>query len=214
MRRVLIGLIVVAALFISGCSDTGILRISNWSSYNAKYILGGDEYEISPGYSQEYEWDLSTSIFGIEKKKVNVEISGTYVFNEVIRKTIKPGSTVKIDIYTNAGGIRVENWSYSKSIKEVYISPHSDDEWGDNDLSGVIGPGQSVSWYVTPGSWDIKIVDDWDIELDFFADVELEETIVFTYYGSKSTGDSNELKIANAQKTTQSIEDRVQQNDK
>ena len=210
-----ITMLLTSLFILLGCTDNAILKIMNNTDYDdVWYSIKNEIVYIDAGNFTEIEYELSTSIFGAEEKKISLVYGGKFVVTQELNISLTPGKTKEIEILTNAGEIIVLNYSYSFYIKEVYISPHSDDEWGDNDLSGVIGPGQSVSWYVTPGSWDIKIVDDWDIELDFFADVELEETIVFTYYGSKSTGDSNELKIANAQKTTQSIEDRVQQNEK
>ena len=109
MKKVLVSLIVLTALFISGCSDTGVLRINNWSSQLAYYIMSGEENWLDGGYYVEYEWDLSTSIFGDEEKKVNVEIGGDYIFTEVISKKVKPGKTAKINIDTNAGEILIWN---------------------------------------------------------------------------------------------------------
>ena len=215
MKKVLISFIVLVALFISGCSDTGILRITNWSSQLAWYILGGNEYWLDGGYYIEHEWDLSTSIFGDEEKNVSVQIGGEYIFNEVISRTVKPGSTVKIDIDTNAGEIIIWNDSYSFYITEVYLSPSSDPYWGSNDLSGTIGPGQWVSWYVTPGWWDILVVDDWGDEFYSFDNyISIEYTLWFYYDGFKSGGDPVQLKLENAAKYTEQTKDRVQQNEK
>ncbi|MDO9576714.1 MAG: hypothetical protein Q7J16_02405 [Candidatus Cloacimonadales bacterium] len=216
MKKVLISLIVLVALFISGCSDKGTLTITNWNDfYDAWFEISGDYYDLPHLTYWEDDWDLSTSIFGDEEKSVSVEIGGEYIFNEVIRRTVKPGSTAKIDIDTNAGEIVVYNESYSFYIEEVYISPSDDTSWGDNDLSGTIGPGNLVSWYVTPGFWDVKVVDDWGDEFwEFDIYIGIEDTYWFYYDGFKSVGDSNELKIANAKTCTQDIEDRVQQNDK
>jgi hypothetical protein len=215
MKKVLVGVVVLVALFISGCSDTGVLTINNWSDYYLYYILGGDEDNIQPGYSHEYDWDLSTSIFGDEDKKVSLEVWGDYIFNEVYRKTIKPGSNAKIDVYANAGEIIIWNDSYSLYVAEVYISPSEDSEWGDNDLIGEIGPGEWVSWYVSPGSWDIKLVDDWGYEFVSFNNyINIGDTYTFYYDGFKKSSDPAAEKLANSQANRTITEDRVQQNDK
>ncbi|MFC1898335.1 hypothetical protein ACFLYJ_02060 [Candidatus Cloacimonadota bacterium] len=215
MRKLLVILIAIAALFISGCSDKGTLTITNWSYYDAWFELSGNYYDIYSGEYWEFDWDLSTSIFGDEEKKVNVTIGGEYIFTEVIRKTIKPGSDAEIDIDTNAGEILIFNDSYYYYIEEVYLSPSEDTTWGDNDLTGGdIGPSEWVSWYVSPGYWDILIVDDYGDEFYYFdVYIYIEDTYWIDYYGDKAGGDPVELKMANAKKHTQDIKDRVQQID-
>ena len=215
MKKVL-GLVFILALFLTGCSDEGILRISNLDAdYGWFTINDGLTEWLNPGHSYEKSYDLSTSIFGDEDKKVTVEYGGEYVFTERVTKTIKPGSRSSVEFETNAGEIIIWNDSDYFYIYEVYLSPSEDSSWGLNDLSGDIGPGESVTWNVTPGWWDILVVDDWGDEFYSFDNyISIEETLTFYYDGFKSGGDPIQLKIENAKKYTKQIVDRVQQKDK
>jgi len=215
MKRIL-GLVFILALFLAGCSDEGTLRIFNLDAdYGWFTINDGLTEWLDAGDSYERSYDLSTSIFGDEAKTVTVDFGGEYVFTESVSKTIKPGSTTTVQFETNAGGIEIWNDSYSFYITEVYLSPSSESSWGYNDLSGEIGPGETVTWYVTPGYWDIKVVDNYDdefIALDEY--IELEVTSIFYYDGFKRSNDPEAEKLANSKKYNTNFEDRVQQNDK
>jgi hypothetical protein len=214
MKKILINLVFLVTLFTLGCSDKGILRITNWSDYMAWYVLGSYEEWLDGGYSVEYDWDLSTSIFGDEEKEVNVEIGGEYIFTEFYSKTITPGSTSKIDIYTNAGEIIVWNESDDYTILEVYLSPSDDISWGSNDLMGTIEIGQWVSWYVTPGWWDLLVVDNCGEFIIFDIYIGLGDTYIYYFDGLKSGEDTAQMKLENAKKYTEQTKDRVQQKEK
>ena len=214
MRRVLIGLIVVAALFISGCSDEGILKLLNYSMDEIWYEVEGDFDELASGWEVSYSWDITTSIFGDDEKKVTVQYGGGYWFwnDYEVTKTVKPGKTTRIEIIGDAGEIEIENNSSSYYIVEVYLSPSSDPDWGDDDLIGDIWPNNSATWKVTTGYWDIKVVDDyWDVFLSFDNYVGPEETITFDYTGFKKSGSSVADKKANAAKYTELTEDKCEQ---
>ena len=139
MKKIL-GLFFILVLFLSGCSDEGILKITNFSNFDVWFDLDGGSQTTLTFYGQIYEKDytLSTSIFGDEDKKVTVNYGGEFVFNNSVNKTIKPGSTAKIDIVSDAGIIRIENETFYDII-EVNLVPSDDLYWGSNDLNGVIG---------------------------------------------------------------------------
>lgn len=216
MKKGLVILLFAFALLITGCSDTGTLRITNWDAYDGWFTLNdGAITWLDAGYYYEEEYDLSTSIFGDEEKKITVEYGGEYVFTERVRKTVTPGSTAKVEFETNAGEIIVWNDSEGFYIYEVYLSPSSDTTWGINDLSGYIGPDEWVSWYVTTGFWDIKIIDDYGDEFVYYDQyIGVEETYWFYYNGFRKSSDPEAEKLENSKKYNTHIEDRVQQNDK
>lgn len=209
-------LLVLLGLVLSGCSEDGTLRITNNSNYSAWFQLGsvGLTNNLSSGQVYEKDYTLSTSIFGDEDKKVTVYFGGDFVFTDQESKTIKPGSTSKVNIYSDAGEIVIWNDSYGFYIEEVFLSPSDDIDWGTNDLIGDIGPDEYVSWLVTPGWWDILVIDDWGDEFYSFDNyISVEETLVLYYDGFRSGGDPVHLKIENAKKYTEITKDRVQQND-
>lgn len=60
--------------------------------------------------------------------------------------------------YAATGSISVVNYSSSR-IREVYISPTSDEGWGDDQLgSQTISAGSSFQWNVAAGQYHIKVV--------------------------------------------------------
>ncbi|MCF7794563.1 MAG: hypothetical protein K9N09_11285 [Candidatus Cloacimonetes bacterium] len=218
MKKLLVLLVVIASLFITGCTDEGILRLLNYSMEEIWYTINGGGTEwLDSGYQVEYGWDLDDSLFGSEDKKVTVQYGGDYWwwYDYEVTKTVKPGKTVDIDIIGDAGEIEIENNSNTFWIEEVYLAPSSDPYWGDDDLIGDIGPGESVIWKVTTGNWDIKVVDDWGDEFVAWDQyVGPEETLVFDYDGFKRTTTAAADKRANAAKYTEFIEDLCEQREK
>ncbi|HOH46435.1 MAG TPA: hypothetical protein PLX59_01230, partial [Candidatus Cloacimonadota bacterium] len=77
------------------------------------------------------------------------------------------------------GAILLVNGS-NRTITNVYLSPSGDVSWGDDDLSGDIAPGASVSWTVTEGSWDIKVKNNLGQEYSVFNKQVLKDS-TFTY---------------------------------
>ena len=102
MKNVL-GLVLILILFLAGCTDKGTLQIISNSNEDVWYQLNyGITKWIEPGDSVSHSWNLSTSIFGEEDKKVTVTYGGgegfLYESYEVV-KTIKPGKTTDIEIF-------------------------------------------------------------------------------------------------------------------
>jgi len=206
MRKAL-GLLVVLVLFLAGCSDDGTLKITNDSIEEVWYMINNNDIEwLSSGATDKHTWNLSTGIFGEEDKEVTIDYGGDYWFwyDYQTEKTIKPGKTVTVNIIGDAGEIEIQNISPAYYIVEVYLSPSDDPEWGDDDLLGIIGPGESVVWKVTVGYWDILVVDDYDWEYDSYDNYIAPETrIIFEYDGSKRASNPVGDKKANAEKYTE-----------
>lgn len=182
MKKIL-GLVFILTLFLAGCSDEGILKITNFSNFDVWFDLDGGSQTTLTFYGQIYEKDytLSTSIFGDEDKKVTVNYGGEFVFNNSVNKTIKPGSTAKIDIVSDAGIIRIENETFYDII-EVNLVPSDDLYWGSNDLNGVIGYWEYAEWLVTLGYWDVRFyaTDGYYYELyNIYMTTEFTFTITF-----------------------------------
>ena len=201
MKKIL-GLVFILVLFLTGCTDEGILRINSNSSENVWYELDyGPTEWLSQGESDLYSWDLSTSLFEEEYKEITVSYGGDYWFwyDYETTKTIKPGKTTSVNIIGDAGEIEIWNNSNSFYITEVYLSPSDELTWGSDDLNGMIGPAESVVWKVTVGSWDIRIVDNYDdefIKLDQYIPAETKFTYMYT--GFRKTENANGEKIDNA----------------
>jgi len=186
MRKTL-GLLVVLVLFLAGCSDDGTLKITDETSDEIWFSINdGAEITLDVGESYSKSWDLSTSIFGKEEKDVDVAYQGFYVFYDEVEKTVEAGSTTKLRIFADGGAIGIWNSSAAFYIEEVYITTSDDPEWGENRIIASIVPGETVFWTVTPGDWDIQIVDNWgDVYELLWNYIALDETSVFEYDGFK-----------------------------
>jgi len=99
---------------------------------------------------------------------------------------VEAGSTTKLRIFADGGAIGIWNDSGAYYIEEVYITTSDNPDWGINRIAAPIGPGESYTWTVSPGDWDVQVVDDWG---DVFESLEnyiaLDETTFFEYTGFK-----------------------------
>lgn len=211
MRKLLIILLFAAALLITGCSDEGTLRVLSYSMDEVWFeVDNGDVYYLYTNEYYDFTWDLSTSLFGDEEKDVTVTYGGGYWFwyDYEVKKTVKPGSTAKVEIIGDAGEIAIWNNSNNFYVEEVYLSPSSDTTWGEDDLVGYIGPGETVTWKVSSGYWDIKLVDDYGdefVSLDNY--INPETTTTFEYTGFKKSSNSASQKKENSKKYKTKTED-------
>ena len=101
MKNIL-GLVFILILFLTGCTHKGTLKIISNSDEDVWYQLNyGITKWVEPGDSVSHSWNLSTSIFGEENKKVTVTYGGgdgfLYESYEVV-KTIKPDKTTDLEI--------------------------------------------------------------------------------------------------------------------
>ena len=208
----LLGLVFILTLFLAGCSDEGFLRITSNSSEDVWYQLNSGTTEwLFPGDTDSYHWDLSTSIFGEEDKKVTVTYGGGEWFwdNEYnVNKTIKPGSTANVEIIGDCGEIMIINDTYETSIWYIYISPSSSSSWGEDLLGNdILYPGYYISWLVTIGLWDIKLIDENGYDYYFWEQQINPETLYeYSFTDAKRSSDPIGKKITNSQKYTEKVE--------
>ena len=206
-------LLVLLGLVLSGCSEDGTLKITNLSNFDVWFDLGGGSTNyLSSGQVYEKDYTLSTSIFGDEDKRVTVNYGGEFVFSNSVSKTIKPGSTARVDIFSDAGVIRIENETFY-DITEVYLSPSDDTSWGSNDLYGTIGYWEYAEWLVTPGYWDVRFyaTDGYYYEI-YDINMTTEFTFTITYgYEMKGVKFNAQRKEQNAQNYRMITENKYEQ---
>lgn len=210
MKRAVLFSIVVLALVLVGCTDTGTLRIDNETNNDAWVSIdGGSQVTLQSGYYYTKDWELAVSIFGNEEKDVNVSFNGYHLFSGHTIRTVKPGSTTRFNIYADGGGIRINNNSSAFTITHVYISPSSSSTWGDDQLGyDTIGPQSWRSWTVTSGYWDIKVRDNWGDEFTNFNNyIYLDQTTQFNYTGFLRTDDPEGDKVRNAANYSEELQD-------
>ena len=93
-------LICFILLSLIGCTDKAVLKITNATAYDEIwYAKNEDPVLIDSGEFVELEYDLHSSIFDIEEKKIDIEIGGRFILHEEIRKTIKAGKTTDLLIF-------------------------------------------------------------------------------------------------------------------
>ena len=75
----------------------------------------------------------------------------------------------------------------SEMICYVYISPSNWDDWGDDRLDSdeVINAGRSRAWDLSPGNYDVLLLDCSGDTLEDARNIELEEMVNFTYPNDK-----------------------------
>ena len=205
MKKIL-GILIVAIILLAGCVDESektydsTLRINNLSSNNELDVFVNDDYTLLDAL--EYVQYTFEDIEEDDYVTANVNYSGRFVFEEDYTVQIDADEDYAIDVSPNCGEIIVQNLSNAFTITEVYISPSSDDEWGDDDLSGTIGAGNQVTWKAEAGLWDIKLVDNWGDEFVAYDNyLSVEGSITYQYDGfrkNKATGDTNAAKAKNA----------------
>lgn len=216
MKRAVLFSIVVLALILVGCTDTGTLRIDNETNNDVWFKLdGGSQVTLEYNYYYTKDWTLAVSIFGNEEKDVDIDYNGYHLFSGQTSRTVKPGSTTRFRIYADGGGIKINNNSSAFTITHVYISPSTSPVWGNDQLGyDTIGPQSWRSWTVSPGYWDIKVRDNYGDEFTSFDNyISLDQTTQFNYTGFLRTDDPEGDKARNASKYSEQTEEyRIESN--
>jgi len=181
-------LLFAVALVMVGCSQDGDLKVYNETSSYVSFTLNNGE-EIELDYSEYFtkSWSLASSIFGNEEKDIDVNYTGDYVFSDDTTVTVEAGKTKKLRIYPDAGIASIWNNSSSFYIEELYLSPSSSSNWGDNLIPYTsIDPGETDDWKVSEGYWDVQLVDDWGDVFESYENwISVDETTIFEYTGFK-----------------------------
>jgi len=151
--------LLLTVVLIFGCSAEGDIEVHNRTGAQLNIEIDGDRYELEAYEHAKKSYTFSNALFSPdEEKDVNVSGEGLVKWEFDQEYTVKANETEKVNIYADAGAIQITNNS-SFTIIAVYLAPSSDPNWGENDLHGYIYPGETCSWRVCPGYWDIKVVD-------------------------------------------------------
>ncbi|HHJ52794.1 MAG TPA: hypothetical protein ENJ89_06325, partial [Caldithrix abyssi] len=181
-------IILLFAFVLSSCTDDGELKVNNQTSGVLQLTVAGQTAELDAQQSFSKKWELSKTIFSAEEKEV--AISGEGLFKREFETTVKvkAGEKKTVNIDPDAGVIRVENLSSSTNINEIYLSPSSEQYWGSNALSGFLPPNYYIMWRVSPGDWDVKIVDENNQEYYAYQQtVYVDQMLVLRYNPSEQS---------------------------
>lgn len=205
--------LIIILIFV-GCSAEGKIEVHNKTNGWLNIDIDGDSYELDEYEYASKTYELSDNIFSSEDKEVNVSGEGLVKWYFSDNYTVEADETEEVNIYADAGAIRVWNNSYY-TIVSVYLSPSSDDYWGCDDLSGYLYPGYIHSWRVSPGYWDIKVVDEYgDYSTSLNNYIGTGQIYWFTYYGLKrgllKNDTNNKFKNKSYIKFEISTQDRIE----
>jgi len=187
--KIFLGVFIIPIL-ISGCSSEGKLKINNQTSARVFGEVNKSDFNISGGEEFSKKWDLNSSIFGNESKDIDIIYNGVYIWRDSISTEVEAGNTKKVKLLPVAGAIKIISSSDILDIVEVNIAAESEAFWGDNDLpeNDFIEPGESVTWTVTDGNWDVRIVNNnGEVEEIFNLIIEIDSTYSIDYDGYKKS---------------------------
>lgn len=150
--------------FFLGCTQSGYIVINNTTNGGIVVIVeestdGDDGVNIDSDDDYTFEIpDMTFSVLEAETREVEVYVIGKYKFAETMDTYVTAGEEASIDIEADGGAVVVSNVSYS-AISQVYLVPYTATTWGTNLVSGnPIAVGSTRTWTVSPGYWDIKLV--------------------------------------------------------
>jgi len=182
MRPLIALLLLVFGLSLIGCTDDGTLKIINQTAGGMDITVSGETMALESQETISKTWELSKTIFSAEEKEVVVTGEGLFKFEFSSTMKVKAGETSTLAITADGGVIRVENYSASININEIYLSPSSEDYWGSNALSSPLPPNYYIMWRVQPGSWDVKLVDNQGAEYYVYDNIiNADEMTVFKF---------------------------------
>ena len=151
MKRSLWLIFILMLVTLTACDEDGELRIRNRTA--AELYVSVDN-SASHTLSAWANWSRYFDNDGT----VTVSYAGNYVFPNTTTREIRKNLVAYLDVEPDGGAISILN-DESSTLTEVFMSPAGEPNWGDNDLSGGLAPGDSTLWTVTQGAWDLRVVD-------------------------------------------------------
>ncbi len=180
LKQILIIFIIMISLL--GCSDKGKIKIINNTDYDDIWYQLNDNEKIfiDSGNSAEFDYKLTNYLLFSDNKNIDLIYGGKFVVTQNKNIKLSAGDSKKIDIWTDAGEIVIENGTYTQYITEVNIS-QTVTNYGDNLLSNPIGPFEFQVFNAESGFWNIKLNPDGQDPI-YFENVfiGLESTWTFT----------------------------------
>ena len=90
--------------------------------------------------------------------QVEIAYNGNHVFSNIQTIILNQIVTENFEIEATGGAIKVTNNSQTTDIVAVYLAMNDDEFWGEEALNDILEFNESAIWTVTPGNWDVLIV--------------------------------------------------------
>lgn len=136
-------------------------RIHNSTRFESKTTLENHSYFVEEGETEVITWWLPYN--GSKYVRGTVH-SQPFLLGWDFSYLIRGNKIVNKTIEENASMLLIENNSLISRITEVYITPSDSDRWGSSAIDRDVNSGEYVAWNLTPGLWDIKIVNSFSEE--------------------------------------------------
>ena len=130
--------------------------------------------------------------------QIFLEFNGYHVFSDDTEIILNPFNTDEFDIEPTGGAVKIVNSSQQTDITEVYIAMSDDEFWGEEALDGILDTDEFGIWTVSPGTWDVLLVDNWGNEHIFTNNyVQLDNTVTISFRGRSQEESLNTRKSGN-----------------
>lgn len=163
--------------------DSGLLRINNNCNLPINVSFGEkSRLTIDSNYFAEYKFTPEDGLSTL----VTYNYSGLYVLPNTRSTTIYPDVTAIANINPNAGALIISNDSIGL-VDSLFMAEAFTNNWGADLLTLDLLPGNSVTLSVSPGDYDIKLIDLFEISRYFNNErITSNQTLNLSYDGLKS----------------------------
>lgn len=162
-RDLALALILVFAPLLSACEKKGKLSVENFSSKPVTVeVENFDSFLLKPNEYWEHEFELGKGIliFEPDDRHYQVRADGEYVYEFYRDARIEAGKTNAIEIFPNAGTLRIDNRSIY-AVEQLRIARPSDImgviNWLDESIPAKDGI-HDVRLHT--GTWKVFVIDD------------------------------------------------------
>ncbi len=167
-------------------------RIHNSTRFMSEITVENHKYYVEEGETEVLSWYLphneSRYVRGTVHSQpflIGEDFIHLIVDDDIFNKTIEENASMQL----------IENNAVFSRITEVYLTTSQSYRWGNNALDEDIKPGHLAAWNLTPGLWDIKIVNSWSEEYVIYDhDFKLGFLYTFEYKGFRKVDNAADFK--------------------
>lgn len=204
-------LLLLTIFLLASCAEDAIMFFYNDTDSMTEIRVDNVNHELPAYQTLERKWELTSQAFSVSELPVSIRIKEKlFLFSQQYTVVLRAGSRVYKSIEPDAGSLKICNES-SSPITEVYITPRTSSHWGSNRLAGAILPNVCISWNLTEGYWNLKVVSQWgDQYIAYDQRFFIGHLNTYYIYDWKTQGSSEEIKNEQLP-NVESIDTRIEQ---